>query len=158
LTRFDETLTGFDETLTRQNERKTRFAKGVKVCIKDIWVMSKQKSNRDSDSESLKARVSAHDFETIKNMMDNTEKIGNFPPIMAFGEPDGGISIINLKSFYDEAMERAKGMTEEEILKEIKELEKEKKRVKGDREIEAILSVQIQGLNDAYNNKAVGGS
>jgi len=103
-------------------------------------------------------RVSAPVFETIKNMTENTEKIGDFPPVMAFGEPDGGISIINLRSFYDEAIERAKGMTDDEILKEIKELEKEKKRVKGDREIEAILSVQIQGLSDAYNSKAIGGS
>jgi len=152
-------LRDIDGILTRQNERKTRFAKGVKVHIKDIWVMSKQKSNRDSDSEGLKVRVSAPVFDTIKGLMENTEKIGNFLPVMAFKEPDGRIHIVHLKGIYDEAVEKATGMTEDEILKEIKELKRERKRAiwMGDREIEAILSVQIQGLNDAYS-KAIGGS
>ena len=122
--------------------------------------MSKQKSNRDSDSEGLRVRVSAPVFNTIKGIMEKTEKIGAFPPVMAFGELDGRIKIIHLKGIYDEAVEKAAGMTEDEILKEIKELKRERKRAiwMGDREIKTILSVQIQGLYDAYNSKAVGGS
>jgi len=80
------------------------------------------------------------------------EKDGRLSEFEFIDDGEGGISIVNIKSFYFNAVREAMAMTRQELLKEMETLRRERAKAskRGDRESEAIFTAEIYGLADVY--------
>jgi len=65
---------------------------------------------------------------------------------------EDGITVINMRSFYETAYKEAMAMTKTELLREMDMIRTERNKCakRGDREGEAIFTAELYGLIDCY--------
>jgi len=79
------------------------------------------------------------------------EKDGTLPAF-EFIEDKDGVKIVNIKSFYFNAVREGMAMTRQELLNEMEQLRRERAKAikRRDKESEAIFTAEIYGLADVY--------